>query len=461
MTTPSKLTREDLLSPFQKAENPKAPRIGTEFEAIPLRRGPAGPETVDYNHAIAPILEQLCSRFAWNPSEDRGVDGEIIALQRDGASITLEPGGQLELSGAPLYNVHQTCEEFRAHRKELHEIGQSLGISFLAAGFHPFASRDDIHWMPKDRYAVMRKYLPTRGALALDMMLRTATVQVNLDYPNEKECGRRFVAISKASSLLTALFANSPFFEGKASAYQSYRSRVWAEVDPDRCGLPDFLFDQGFSYERYVDWALSVPMFFIQRNHRYLPLHIPFGEYLEQGYQDPNQGLHQATAKDWNLHLSTLFPEVRLKPFIEVRGADGANHRFLCALPALTKALLYDDEALLELEALVANIDKAQAMDRWERARKHGLQDPQIARDCERLIHIAGQSLARNDREQQDPARHEFDFLNPLRELLQDKKNRAAKMLEAAKTAPLAKSPAQGLDRDWLCRQFYYAGAEL
>lgn len=447
-TNVGRLTRDQLSLHLTKAQNPGSGLIGTEFEAIVLTAQRPRPKVASYSESVAPVLKALCDKFGWAAGPNRGVGDEMVELVRNGASITLEPGGQIELSGAPQKNVRDTCQEFRQHRKELHEVGEFLGLSFLATGFHPFATRNEIQWMPKGRYSVMRSYLPTRGERSLDMMLRTCTVQVNLDYPDERECGRRFCAMLKASSLITALFSNSPFREGRASGYLSERSLVWSSVDPDRCGLPSFAFEPNFSYEKYVDWVLSVPMFFIYREGKYIPCHIPFSQFLEKGFTDDSRVQHHPTLADWELHLSTVFPEVRLKPFIEVRGADAVSHQYLCALPALCKGLLYDSQAMDALEELMSGLTPTTAQERWERARKFAFKDDEIYELCEKLVQIAHDGLARLDAPLA-PAAHEVDFLNPLIELIDRRET-----LAQASLRELGSSP----DPHKLCEHYRYAG---
>nr|WP_255216041.1 glutamate-cysteine ligase family protein [Pseudenhygromyxa sp. WMMC2535] len=395
-------------------------------------------------------------RFGWRESRDRGVGGELIALERDGASITLEPGGQFELSGAPLPTVHHTCAEFTTHYEELTAVAEPMGVSWLACGFHPFATRDEIDLMPKGRYEVMRAYLPTRGDMALDMMLRTCTVQANFDYKDEAQCGRRLRLMLGVSSLITALFANSPYREGEAAGVRSLRSQVWEHVDPDRCGLLPFVFEGAFSWQRYVDWALDVPMFFVRREGRYNPYHVPFRRFLAEGFRDGQGTVHRATQADWELHLSTLFPEVRLKPFIEIRGADSVGSRTVCALPALCKGLMYDDDARDGAWELVRDLDFAARMDLWRRARTHGLCDPEVLAKCKALLALARAGLDRLDvRDSKD--RTEARFLDALDAQVERGATPAGDAL-----ATLGENPGRGAEgRKQLARQFRFAGAEF
>ncbi|PRQ02303.1 Glutamate--cysteine ligase GshA [Enhygromyxa salina] len=405
---------DELVGWFEKARRPNNHLIGTEQEKFGLYLAADGvPTPVRYREHVLPTLEALRDRFGWAESKDRGVHGELVALERDGASITLEPGGQLELSGAPLPTVHDTCAEFSTHYEELHAVAEPMGIAWIACGFHPFATREEIDWMPKGRYEVMRAYLPTRGDLALDMMLRTCTVQANFDYRDEAQCAQRLRLMLGVSSLITALFANSPFKEGKVPGPRSLRSATWEHVDPDRCGLLPWVFEGEFSWARYVDYALDVPMFFVKRGHHYHPHHVPFRRYLAEGYVDPEGVTHRATQADWELHMSTLFPEVRIKPFIEIRGADSIGSQTVCALPALCKGLIYDDDSSAAAWDMVADLSFEQRMDLWQRAREDGLADPEVLAKSQRLLQLARAGLERLD-VRDSRGRTEARFLDSL-----------------------------------------------
>ena len=279
----------------------------------------------------------------------------MIALKNDNrCSITLEPGGQFELSGAPLETVHQTCEEVHEHLRQVREVCDELGLGMIGLGFDPLSRRDEVPWMPKGRYRIMRDYMPKKGRLGLDMMLRTCTVQTNLDYRDEADMVRKFRASLALQPVAVALFANSPFVEGKPSGYLSYRSLVWTDTDPDRCGTLPFVFEDGFGYERYVDYLLDVPMYFVYRDGTYI-------DASGQSFRDFMAGKLPAlpgevpVIGDWVDHATTAFPEVRLKSYLEMRGADGGPWRRLCALPALWVGLLYDDAALDAACDLVAD----------------------------------------------------------------------------------------------------------
>ncbi|OIR06143.1 glutamate--cysteine ligase GshA [mine drainage metagenome] len=320
---------------------PEQWRIGTEHEKFAFRHADLRPLPYEGDDGIAALLAGLTA-FGWQSVEE---NGHVIALLKDGASVTLEPGGQVELSGAPLETVHQTCCEVDEHLRQCKEVGARLGIGFLGMGFNPKWRREDIPWMPKGRYAIMRDYMPKVGSLGLDMMLRTCTVQVNLDFASEADMVQKFRTSLALQPIATALWASSPFVEGKPSGYLSTRSHIWTDTDADRCGMLPFVFETGFGFERYVDYVLDVPMYFVYRDGRYI-------DASGQSFRDFMQGRLPAlpgerpTLGDWTDHLTTVFPEVRLKRFLEMRGADGGPWRRLCALPAFWVGLLYDTAAL-------------------------------------------------------------------------------------------------------------------
>ena len=284
----------------------------------------------------------LAARFGWEPVLENGLP---IALTKQGCNISLEPGGQFELSGAPLETLHQTCCEVHTHLDEVKKIAEPLGIGMLGMGFQPKWRREDIPWMPKGRYAIMGSYMPKRGGLGLDMMLRTCTVQVNLDFASEADMVRKFRVSLALQPVATALFANSPFVEGRPSPYLSFRSHIWTDTDPDRTGILPFVFEPGMGFERYVDYLLDVPMYFVYREGRYI-------DASGQSFRDFMQGRLPAlpgevpTLSDWQDHLTTAFPEVRLKRFLEMRGADMGDRDHVIALAAIWVGLLYDADVL-------------------------------------------------------------------------------------------------------------------
>ncbi|MBC6440971.1 MAG: glutamate--cysteine ligase [Rhodospirillales bacterium] len=315
--------------------------IGTEHEKFAYDATTFAPLTYDAQNGIRAILEEL-QRFGWEPMNE----GEnVIGLRKDGQHVSLEPGGQVELSGAPLRTLHETCREVNAHLDQCKEIAEELGIIFLGLGFRPRDTREDVPWMPKGRYKIMREYMPRVGTMGLDMMIRTCTIQANLDFGSEADMVQKFRVAQALQSVATALFANSPFTEGKPNGYVSKRAHVWTDVDNDRSGLLRFATEDGFGFERYVDYALDVPMYFVMRDSQYIDASgMSFRDFLEGKL--PALPGEIPTVTDWEDHLTTLFPDVRIKRYMEVRGADGASWRRICALPALWTGLFYEQTAL-------------------------------------------------------------------------------------------------------------------
>ncbi len=316
-------------------------RIGTEHEKFAYTLEDGRPLPYDGDRSIRAILEGL-TRFGWEPVRE---DGNIIALKdAEGCQVTLEPAGQVELSGAPLEHLHQTCREVHRHLDQVKAVGAELDVGFLGLGYQPKWPLAAMPWMPKARYRIMRAYMPTRGRLGLAMMQATCTVQVNLDFDSEAAMVRMFRIGLALQPIATALFANSPFKEGRPTGFLSYRAQVWTDTDPDRCGDLPFVFDAGFGFERYVDWALDVPLYFAYRDGRYIDVAGRSFRDLLAGRLPGLEG-EVATIGDWENHLTTLFPDVRMKQFLEMRGADGGPWNRLCALPALWTGLLYDRTA--------------------------------------------------------------------------------------------------------------------
>lgn len=333
---------DDLLSVFARGEKPReAWRIGTEHEKFVFRLADHRAPAWDEPGGIRDLLHYLL-RFGWEPVEEAG---NIIALSGPDGGISLEPAGQFELSGAPLETIHQTCGEVARHLKQCREAGEALGLGFLGLGFNPVASRAELPVMPKGRYAIMLRHMPRVGRLGLDMMLRTCTTQVNLDYASEADMVKKFRVGLALQPLATALFASSPFTEGRPNGWLSYRAHVWTDTDPARTGMLPFVFEDGFGYQRYADYALDVPMYFVFRDGRYI-------DAAGQSFRDflagrlPALPGERPTIGDWKDHLSTAFPEVRMKSFLEMRGADGGPQGWICALPAFWVGLLYDSSAL-------------------------------------------------------------------------------------------------------------------
>ena len=334
------LTRDDLLRPFHDSERPREQwLIGTEAEKF-LVHADGTPAAVEGPGGVFRVLEDLSGR-GWKPKSEYA-GGPTIGLVRGGASISLEPGGQFELSGAPLATLAETERELVEHRTEVEEVLAPYGLSALGLGFHPTSECEAFQWVPKRRYAIMREYLPTVGKFGVDMMLRTCTVQANLDYADEQDAMLKLRAAIRVSTLVAAIFANAPFKARRRSGEKSERVRVWTSVDPKRSGLLPFSWRDDLGYEDYVDWALDAPMFLLERGERIVKnTGQTFRDFLTSGFQGET-----ATPADWVTHLNTLFPEVRLKRTLELRGADGQRTAETVEIPALWKGLLYDEQAL-------------------------------------------------------------------------------------------------------------------
>src|SRR5215210_3137397 len=335
-------SRDDLLSVFSGGE--KAPddwRIGTEHEKFVYRTADHRAPSYDEPGGIRDLLGGL-TEFGWRPIIE---NGNTIALAGPDGTISLEPAGQFELSGAAVQNLHQTCAEAARHLGQCKMIGDRLGLGFLGTGMWPDKTRAELPVMPKGRYKIMLSYMPKVGSLGLDMMLRTCTIQTNLDYSSEADMVKKFRVGLALQPVATALFANSPFTEGQPNGYKSFRSHIWEDTDPARTGMLPFVFEDGFGYERYCDYALDVPMYFVYRDGNYIDVAgRSFRDFLDGKL--PELPGEKPRLIDWVDHLSTAFPEVRLKSFLEMRGADGGRWGRICGLPALWVGLLYDDQAL-------------------------------------------------------------------------------------------------------------------
>jgi len=349
-------SRNELVAYLEAGNKPMTDwRIGTEHEKFGFYRQGHAPVPYDGERGIRALLEGMKQRFCWDGVMERG---NIIALQRPdcpkGGVISLEPGGQLELSGSPLATLHETDEELRHHLTEVTEVGGELGIGFLGIGFSPKWTLAETPVMPKARYGIMQRYMPTRGRLGLDMMFRTATVQVNLDFLDEANMVAKMRVGLALQPIATALFANSPFTDGRPNGFQSYRAEVWRDTDPDRTGNLPFAFEPGMGFERYVDYALDVPMYFVYRKGRYIDAAgASFRDFLAGRLGElPGE---RPTFDDWADHLTTLFPDVRLKRFLEMRGADAGPFAELMALPAFWVGLFYDPASLAQASALIAD----------------------------------------------------------------------------------------------------------
>ena len=340
------LTFEDLTAWFARgAKPPSAFRVGAEHEKFVFRLGSHDPVPYEGPAGIRALMEGLM-RFGWSGTYETAPGGgeTLIGLSRGLANVSLEPGGQFELSGAPLATMHDICEETGQHLEEVKAVASELGLGFLGLGFTPLWRRDEIPVMPKGRYAIMRRYMPKVGGQGLDMMFRTCTVQANLDFENEADMVAKFRVSLALQPIATALFANSPFVEGRPSGFLTTRAHVWTDTDPDRTGLLSFVFADGFGFDAYARYALQVPMYFVKRDGLYIDVAgRSFADFMEGRL--PELPGERPTLKDWADHTSTIFPEVRLKQYLEMRGADGGPVSRLCALPALWTGILYDPAA--------------------------------------------------------------------------------------------------------------------
>jgi glutamate--cysteine ligase len=404
-------------------------RIGTEHEKFGFRRSDLRQLPYAGKAGVRALLEGL-TRFGWQPVLE---EDKPIALSLGGCNITLEPGGQFELSGAPVETLHQTCAEVQTHLKQVKEVGAELGIGMLGMGFQPKWARADIDWMPKGRYQIMRRWMEKKGKLGIDMMLRTCTVQVNLDFASEADMVRKMRVGIALQPIATALFADSPFTEGKPNRFLSFRSHVWTDTDPDRCGMLPFVFEPGFGYERYVEYLLDVPMYFVFRDDRYLDASgLSFRDFLAGKLailpgEIPGMG-------DWTDHMTTVFPEVRLKRFLEMRGADGGPWDRLCALPALWVGLLYDPAALDAAAELVKGwrIEDQEALRRDvpRLALKAEIKGRSVQAVAKEVVGIAREGLRRRAR-LDSSGQDESHFLNPLAEIADSGRTPAEVKLEA------------------------------
>lgn len=352
-----------LIEHLESGSKPKANwRIGTEHEKFAYCHSDLKPLPYEGEVGIRALLDGLSDQFGWERINEAGLP---IALKKGGANVSLEPGGQFELSGAPVKTLHETCSEVHEHLDQVRTVAEPMGVGMMGVGFQPKWRREDIPWMPKARYEIMRARMEKMGNLGLDMMLRTCTIQTNLDFGSEADMVQKFRVSLALQPVVTALFANSPFTNGKPNGFVSYRSHIWTDTDPDRTGILPFVFEEGMGFERYVEHALDVPMYFVYRNGRYIDASgQSFREFLKG--ELPVLPGEVPTITDWDDHLTTLFPEVRMKRFLEMRGADGGPWRSLCALPAIWVGILYDQSSL----------DGA-----WDLVRDWTLEEHQVLRD--------------------------------------------------------------------------------
>ncbi|MGI9362098.1 MAG: glutamate--cysteine ligase [Parasphingorhabdus sp.] len=432
-------TMSDLIAPMQRGEKPKDQwRIGTEHEKFVYCTKDHHAPSYEEPGGIRDLLLAL-REFGWTPVEETGADGvkRVIAMSGADGTVSLEPAGQLELSGAPLENLHETCNETGRHLEQVKAVGKKTGSGFLGMGMWPDKTRADLPLMPKGRYKIMVEHMPKVGSLGLDMMLRTCTIQVNLDYSSEADMVQKFRVGLALQPLATALFANSPFTENKLNGFESYRSHIWSDTDPQRTGMLPFVFEDGFGYERYAEYMLDVPMYFVSRPD------APEGEYINAAglsFRDFLKGElsvlpgEKPTASDWNDHMSTAFPEVRLKSFLEMRGADGGPWNRICALPAFWVGLLYDQNALDAAWDRVKHWTMEEREELRNAVPKHGLSTPlprggNMLDLASEILDIASAGLTARGR-LNSSGDNESGFLDPLREVVATGKSPAAQLID-------------------------------
>jgi glutamate--cysteine ligase len=411
-------SREDLLSVFAGGEKPAERwRIGTEHEKFVYKVDDHHAPSYDEPGGIRDLLMGL-TEFGWQPVIE---NGNVIALSGPDGTISLEPAGQFELSGAALENLHETCAEAGRHLNQCKTVGERLGVGFLVLGMWPDKRREDLPIMPKGRYKIMLNYMPKVGGLGLDMMLRTCTIQVNLDYSSEADMVKKFRVGLALQPVATALFANSPLTEGKPNGYRSFRSHIWEDTDPDRTGMLPFVFEDGFGYDRYLDYALDVPMYFIYRDGKYIDVAgESFRAFLDGKL--PQLPGEKPRMSDFVDHLSTIFPEVRLKSFLEMRGADGGRWSRICALPALWVGLVYDGTALDAAWDLVKDWSIEERTDLRHSVPRAALTTPvpgggTVRELAASVLDIASDGLTRRAR-LNSAGDNEGGFLDPLREVV-------------------------------------------
>ena len=424
--SPTIASKGDLIGWIAAGEKPKDNwLIGTEHEKFVVYTETLGPVPYAGDRGIRALMQSMIGCYGWEPI----MEGDnIIALKRPdsetmggiGGTISLEPGGQFELSGAPLKTLHETAAETSEHLVEVMHVGEPLGIGFLGLGFSPKWTLDETPRMPKRRYAVMTRYMPQVGSRGLDMMYRTATIQVNLDFASEADMVEKLRVSLALQPVATALFASSPFTEGRPNGFKSMRSEVWRDTDRARTGMLPWVFEPGMSYERYVDYALGVPMYFVFRDGRYIDVAGASFKDFMAGRLPGLEG-ELPTLDDWSDHLTTLFPEVRLKRFLEMRGADGGRWARIVALSAFWVGLLYDDQA----RAAAWNLVKGWTAEEREAMRqgvpKGALDTPfrggtvgDVAREVVRLSHMG----LRNRRNVNPRGQDETIYLAPLEEMV-------------------------------------------
>ena len=430
-------TREQLLSALSKGCKPRSEwRIGTEHEKFGFYKNDLSPVPYGGENGIKALLSGMQDKTGWDPIMDAG---NIIGLASpDGmGAISLEPGGQFELSGAPLETVHETCRESNRHLAQVRDVAEPLGMGFLGLGGSPKWTFAETPQMPKSRYDIMRNYMPKVGSYGLDMMHRTCTIQVNLDFSSEDDMRRKMHVSTKLQPVASALFASSPFTDGQPNKLLSWRSKIWTDTDNQRAGLHAFMLEPTFGFDQYVDWALDVPMYFVTRDGVYHDCtHITFRQFMD-GAMKGSLDDWRANAGDWTNHIGTLFPDVRLKSFLEMRGADGGPWRRICALPAFWVGLLYDDAALDAAEQIAQELDFEAVVEMRSAVPAAGLKAPAGTRTvhdlARELLSIARRGLDSRGRLNSEGST-EAHFLAPLEEVVALGETQAERMLRQFKS---------------------------
>ena len=426
-------SKADLIKPFEDGEKkPCDFKIGTEHEKFAFHLDTLKPVSFSEKKGIEALLLSL-KKYGWESIlEGKNTIGLKRKESLGGGTITLEPAGQLELSGAPLNNLHETFDELNEHRIQISKEGSELGIGFLSAGLTPDWAIDEMPVMPKKRYEIMRNYMPKKGSLGLDMMFRSTTIQVNLDYSSEADMIKKFKVSLALQPIATALFSNSPFLNGKLNGYNSYRSHIWTDTDSDRTGFLPFVFEGEMSYEKYVDYALKVPMYFIYRDGNYIDVSgLSFENFLEGSLAElPGE---KPTIFDWENHLTTIFPEVRLKSFLEMRGADGGKFESVCALSSFWVGLLYDQISLDSSWDLIKDFDVDKIQDLRLEIIKNGFKssfgNSTVLSLATSVLNLSNEGLKRRNvlnRNGQD----ESIFLNPLRKIIETERTPSDELIK-------------------------------
>ncbi|MBM4266037.1 MAG: glutamate--cysteine ligase [Deltaproteobacteria bacterium] len=418
---------DQLIDHFARGAKPREEwRIGTEYEKVAVDRATGAAIPFSGPRGVERILRGMADRFGWEPIEE---NGRVIALSRPSGEITLEPGGQIELSGRACETLHEAQEELDEHVFEMTEITASLDVEILGLGIQPLSTLDEIEWVPKKRYGIMAPYMTKVGRYGQRMMKQTATVQVNLDYSSEADAMKKMRVSTGLAPILNAIFANSPICDGRPTGYLSYRGHIWTDTDPARCGMLPFLFSRDAGFEDYMDWALDAPMYFVKRGSDYQDLTgVPFRRFWKEGV-----GGLRATVGDFALHLSTLFPEVRLKTYIELRSVDSQPPETMLGLSAIAKGFLYDDDCLEGASDLIRGWSFEERVETLHRVHREGLATRfrrhtigDLARD---LVEIAIEGLRRQDR-RNGRGENESIVLEPVRARVQSGVTRAEELLD-------------------------------